>query len=164
MTKRRTASKALCSVICWDTDFGPITGHWVGDELMELRFGPEPVTVSKPSPVQSAVGRELREYFGGKRTKFSCVSLPSGTEFQRQVWKALLKIPFGQTRTYAQIANQIGRPKAQRAVGNAVGSNPFPVLIPCHRVVRSDGELGGFSAGPRIKPRLLRLEGVTGIG
>ena len=87
------------------------------------------------------------------------LDLSMGTRFQQEVWGALRAIPLGETRTYAQIAAQIGRPKATRAVGAACGANPIPVLIPCHRVIASDGGLGGFSAGLTWKIKLLSLEG-----
>lgn len=83
---------------------------------------------------------------------------PAGTPFQRQVWRAIGQIPYGETRTYQWIANKIGKPKAVRAVGQACGANPWPILIPCHRVVGSGGKLGGFSRGLRLKRQLLALE------
>jgi O-6-methylguanine DNA methyltransferase len=88
------------------------------------------------------------------------IDLSQGTEFQRRVWRALLDIPRGETRTYKQIAEQIGRPRASRAVGQAVGANPLPIVVPCHRVVARNG-LGGFGGGLPMKKRLLRLEGAT---
>ncbi len=88
------------------------------------------------------------------------IDLSQGTEFQRRVWRALLDIPHGETRTYKQIAEQIGRPRAARAVGQAVGANPLPIVVPCHRVVAQNG-LGGFGGGLAMKKRLLRLEGAT---
>jgi len=84
----------------------------------------------------------------------------SGTEFEKKVWDALLEIPYGSTSTYKLIAAKIGKPKACRAVGNAVGKNPIPVIIPCHRVIREDRSLGGFSSGIEIKKKLLRLEDI----
>ncbi len=87
------------------------------------------------------------------------VDLSGGTAFQRQVWQALREIPRGQTRSYGQIARQIGRPDASRAVGAACGANPVPLLVPCHRVVAANGKLGGFSGGAGWKPRLLHAEG-----
>ena len=86
---------------------------------------------------------------------------PQGTSFQQLVWKALQEIPAGETRTYAQIADAIGRPKAVRAVGTAIGANPIAYLIPCHRVVRTDGGLGGYRWGLALKQQMLRAEGVN---
>lgn len=87
--------------------------------------------------------------------------IASGTPFQRQVWQALAEIPHGETRSYAWVAQRIGRPRAVRAVGQAVGSNPLGLLVPCHRVVASDGTLGGFGGDLKMKEDLLRLEGVS---
>ena len=86
------------------------------------------------------------------------IVLPEGTRFQKKVWKELLKIPFGQTVSYRELARRIGHPKAFRAVGSAVGKNPLPITIPCHRVIRSDGKIGGYSGGVRKKRRLLARE------
>ncbi|OGL42280.1 MAG: hypothetical protein A3C43_07300 [Candidatus Schekmanbacteria bacterium RIFCSPHIGHO2_02_FULL_38_11] len=105
--------------------------------------------------------KQLKEYFQGKRKTFSIsFDFLSGTEFEKKVWDALLEIPYGSTSTYKLIAAKIGKPKACRAVGNAVGKNPIPVIIPCHRVIREDRSLGGFSSGIEIKKKLLRLEDI----
>ena len=102
----------------------------------------------------------LEEYFAGRRKTFGDLSLaPSGTEFQHQVWRALGRIPFGQTVSYASIASQIGRPKAVRAVGLANGRNPLPLIVPCHRVIGSNGSLTGFGGGLPTKKWLLEFEG-----
>jgi methylated-DNA-[protein]-cysteine S-methyltransferase len=146
---------------CWSTPVGPLSAVWEEGKLTTLWFGHHPPTVTRLTPAQSQFGKELAEYFNGSRRAFACLFSAQGTPFQRKVWTALLKIPYGETRTYSQIAKMVGRPSAQRAVGNAVGKNPLPVLIPCHRVVRSDGTLGGFSGGVGIKPLLLALEGVV---
>jgi O-6-methylguanine DNA methyltransferase len=114
------------------------------------------------TPDEKRFGMELKEYFSGKRCQFSAPSAIAGTAFQRQVWEALERIPYGQTRTYSDIAREMKRPKAQRAVGNAIGKNPLPLLIPCHRVIRTNGSLGGFSGGKEIKPKLLHLESTAG--
>ncbi len=103
--------------------------------------------------------RQLRQYAAGKRIRFTVLlDLSSGTKFQQLVWKVLQKIPDGETRSYAWVARQIGNPKAARAVGAACGANPVLLLVPCHRVVASDGGLGGFSCGLPLKRQLLNLE------
>lgn len=103
---------------------------------------------------------ELSDYFNGNRINFkSQLDLSIGTEFQRMVWEKVREIPYGELRSYKWIAHEIGNPGAVRAVGNAVGENPVPPIIPCHRVIRSDGNLGGFSSGIALKKWLLRLEG-----
>ena len=101
---------------------------------------------------------QLREYFAGKRTAFDLPLSPAGTPFQRKVWAALLEIPYGEVRTYQQIAAAVGSPRACRAVGGANGANPIPILIPCHRVVPKGGGLGGYAYGADKKQYLLTLE------
>lgn len=104
--------------------------------------------------------KALEEYFAGRRMTFEGVKLaPSGTDFQRQVWQALSGIPFGQTVTYGHIASRIGRPTAMRAVGLANGQNPLPIIVPCHRVIGSNGALTGFAGGLPTKKWLLEFEG-----
>ena len=106
------------------------------------------------------VEQQLAEYFDGERTEFDLRLAPSGTTFQLEVLDALLTIPLGETRSYQDIAQQIGRPSAVRAVGAANGRNPLPIVIPCHRVIGTDGSLTGFGGGLETKRFLLELEGV----
>lgn len=107
----------------------------------------------------SPLKKALRRYFSGEEVKFTFpFDLFRGTSFQRRVWNAMRKIPYGETRSYKWLAKKIGDPRKARAAGQACGSNPLPILIPCHRVVREDGSLGGFSAGLNIKRKLLKLE------
>jgi O-6-methylguanine DNA methyltransferase len=114
---------------------------------------------SNPVLIQ-AVG-QLEEYFTARRREFQLPLDPRGTPFQRKVWNALLDIPYGETRTYAELARSIGEPKAFRAVGAANGANPISIVIPCHRVISSGGGLGGYSGGVPLKRRLLALESGT---
>lgn len=109
-------------------------------------------------PVLIAAAGELAAYFAGALTRFAVPLDPAGTAFQRQVWAALRTIPFGETRSYAAIAAQIGRPRAVRAVGAANGRNPLSIVAPCHRVIGSDGALTGFAGGLAVKRRLLAFE------
>lgn len=104
--------------------------------------------------------RELREYFEGDRQRFDVVLDATGTRFQQQVWTALRDIPYGETRSYRDIAEDIGKPRAVRAVGAANGANPLPIVVPCHRVIGSNGTLTGFGGGIDTKRRLLALEGL----
>ena len=104
--------------------------------------------------------RELDEYFNGKRRAFTLPLAPSGTEFQKQAWIALTKIPFGEKRTYGQQAAIIGRPKAVRAIGAANGKNPIGIIGPCHRVIGANGTLTGYAGGLHNKEFLLKLEGI----
>jgi methylated-DNA-[protein]-cysteine S-methyltransferase len=111
-------------------------------------------------PVLVQARQQLADYFAGTRRTFTVpLDLARGTEFQNRVWNALRTIPFGQTRSYGQIAAQIGRGSAVRAVGAANGRNPIPIIVPCHRVIGADGTLTGFTGGLAIKARLLALEG-----
>jgi methylated-DNA-[protein]-cysteine S-methyltransferase len=105
-----------------------------------------------------AAAEELREYFARQRTQFSLRVMPSGTPFQRRVWDLLLTIPYGETRTYAQVAEAIGNRAAVRAVGLANGRNPISIVVPCHRVIGSDGSLTGYGGGLDRKRFLLELE------
>lgn len=102
---------------------------------------------------------QLIRYFNGKLAKFTCAVDLVGTPFQVRVWKELAKIPYGSTLSYGQLAKRVGVPKGFQAIGRAVGANPIPIIIPCHRVVGSDGSLVGYSAGVKTKEFLLRLEG-----
>jgi methylated-DNA-[protein]-cysteine S-methyltransferase len=102
--------------------------------------------------------RQLKEYFEGKRRDFSIPLEMRGTPFQRSVWEALLAIPFGETRSYGQLARQLGRPTANRAVGAANGRNPISIVVPCHRVIGSSGKLTGFAGGLGAKRYLLKIE------
>ncbi|HLX11038.1 MAG TPA: methylated-DNA--[protein]-cysteine S-methyltransferase [Thermoanaerobaculia bacterium] len=110
-------------------------------------------------PPLPSVRQQLAEYFAGRRRQFTLPLAPHGTAFERGVWEALVAIPYGETRSYAEVAEAIGRPTACRAVGRANGSNPIAVVIPCHRVIGSDGSLTGYGGGLELKRLLLDLEG-----
>ena len=110
-------------------------------------------------PVLKQTAQQLQEYFEGERKSFSLPLDFRGTDFQKKVWEALLTIPYGETRSYAQIAEQVGSSKAVRAVGAANGKNPISIIAPCHRVIGSNGELTGFAGGLAAKTLLLALEG-----
>ncbi|MFC2018511.1 methylated-DNA--[protein]-cysteine S-methyltransferase [Chloroflexota bacterium] len=116
-----------------------------------------------PGPFQDLIER-LRRYFDGHKTDFPDeLDLGAATPFQRQVWEATRLIPYGQTRSYSYLAGQIGKPGAARAVGQALGRNPLPIIIPCHRVIARSGRLGGFTGGLEMKISLLRQEGAAPI-
>ena len=112
-------------------------------------------------PILVETERQLKEYFEGKRQGFSIPLDMRGTPFQKNVWEALLAIPFGETRSYGQLAKQLGRPSAMRAVGAANGRNPISIVVPCHRVIGSSGELTGFAGGLETKAQLLKIESET---
>lgn len=136
----------------------------------ELVSGSEPGVGSiegenhRASRICTAAVTLLQRYFSGKRVSFDLLlDLGYYTTFQQAVWKATVEVPYGETRPYAWIAKRIKKPKAVRAVGQALGANPVPVLVPCHRVVRATGGIGGFSGGAGMKEKLLNLEaGKTG--
>ncbi len=104
---------------------------------------------------------ELLEYLAGKRQRFNVALAPQGTEFQQQVWHALSELEYGDTCSYADIAEKIGRPKAVRAVGTANGANPIAIIVPCHRVIGKNGTLTGYAYGLALKQKLLQLEGIS---
>lgn len=138
------------------TDEGLAAVLWENDDPKRVPLGP---LVENPRhPVLREAERQLQDYFAGKLKKFSLKCAFAGTPFQKEVWAALLTIPFGETRTYAQIAGQIGRPKAVRAVGAANGRNPLSIIAPCHRVIGTNGRLTGFAGGLEVKAHLLGLE------
>ncbi len=126
-------------------------------ESLESRDGDE--LIDDPSRT-ARVEQQLSEYFAGEREVFDLELAPEGTDFQKQVWKDLLDIPAGQTRTYSEIAQRLGRPGAARAVGRANATNPIPIVVPCHRVIGADGTLTGYAGGLPIKRGLLEIEGL----
>jgi methylated-DNA-[protein]-cysteine S-methyltransferase len=131
----------------------------VGVYFPKPRHGPDRESVPVAShPILDRAATELEEYFRSERSTFSVPLAPMGTEFQREVWAALCEIPCGETRSYADIARLLGRPKAVRAVGAANGRNPIPIIVPCHRVVETGGGLGGFGGGLPMKRWLLEHE------
>lgn len=129
----------------------------IGFPQGSMRRDPEPNWIYNEQPF-AAVRQQLTEYFAGERKKFDLPLALQGTEFQLLVLKELSRIPYGETVSYGEIAKRIGRPKAVRAVGAANGRNPIPIIIPCHRVIGSSGDLTGFGGGLDTKTELLRLE------
>lgn len=147
------------------TPIGPLLLAGDGDALRLVHFqsGPRPMRpppawVAKSAPFQAAL-RQLAEYFAGRRRVFDLPLAAVGTEFQRSVWRVLVTIPYGVTISYAELARRVGNARASRAVGLANGANPLPIVVPCHRVIGSDGSLTGFGGGLEMKRRLLTLEG-----
>ncbi|MCR5260529.1 MAG: methylated-DNA--[protein]-cysteine S-methyltransferase [Candidatus Gastranaerophilales bacterium] len=113
---------------------------------------------NKENKFTRLIKTELDEYFDGKRKVFSLPVNPKGTDFQKLVWRKLIKIPCGQTKSYSEIAENIGNKNAQRAVGSACNKNPVPIIIPCHRVISKSGKTGGYAYGIEIKEELLKIE------
>lgn len=140
-----TDSPVGALTLCADDEL--ITGLYFGDDGK-----------AEPNELILKAVQELDEYFSGRRKSFDLPLSPQGTEFQRRVWKALCGIPYGETRTYGEIAAAVGNGKACRAVGMANNRNPIAILIPCHRVIGADGKLTGYAGGLQTKEFLLRLE------
>lgn len=133
--------------------------------MVDHRHAPDPATYgprvegAEERRIFGAVTTQLAEYFGGGRQEFDVVTAPVGTPFQRAVWEQLRAIPFGETRTYGELALALGNPKAVRAVGLANGRNPLSIVVPCHRVIGANGAMTGFGGGIERKAFLLELEG-----
>ena len=132
---------------------------WEKDDPNRMR--PDNIVENDQHPVLLEAEQQLREYFNRERKIFSLDLDFNGTEFQKKVWNALLTIPYGETRTYGEIARQIGSPKSSRAVGAASGKNPISIVAPCHRVIGASGKLVGFGGGLENKSLLLNLEKTT---
>lgn len=140
-------------ILCIESDEKAITGLYFDREYKNPSKQKEPET-----DLLKRAKEQLMEYFDGNRENFDLPLNPSGTEFQKKVWRALCTIPYGQTRSYGEIAALIGNPKACRAVGGANNKNPIMILIPCHRVIGADGSLVGFGGGLDAKRYMLKLE------
>ncbi|MCW8332148.1 methylated-DNA--[protein]-cysteine S-methyltransferase [Photobacterium sp. SDRW27] len=132
----------------------------VADEsaVMAIEFDADPTASEAPNVVSNQCCQQLEAYFNGESKNFDVPLRMEGTEFQRQVWQALNHVPYGETCSYADIANRIGNPKAVRAVGAANGKNPIPIIVPCHRVIGSSGKLTGYAGGLDLKVWLLEHE------
>ena len=142
----------------YESPFGPVRMDYEGEVLTRLRVVEPTEERGTPTPLTEETFRQLGEYFAGTRREFSLPYVLRGTEFQKQVWEALRTIPYGQTRSYRDMAALAGNPKAVRAVGAANGKNPLWIILPCHRVVGADGSLTGYAGGLEMKRALLELE------
>jgi methylated-DNA-[protein]-cysteine S-methyltransferase len=138
------------------SDRGLVAVLWENDKPSRVRLSA--MVADGRHPILLDAERQLEAYFAGKRKTFSVALDMRGTFFQRNVWEALLAIPFGETRSYGQLAKQLGNSNAMRAVGTANGKNPISIIVPCHRVIGSSGKLTGFAGGLEMKARLLSLE------
>jgi O-6-methylguanine DNA methyltransferase len=151
------------------TPCGAFKAGYSENGLAEMSF-PKSAGASRPPENKKEVSAKIRgwhratetafkSYFDGKPARLPPLDI-EGTEFQKNVWREMLKIPFGKTKSYGDIAKAVGKPKAVRAVGGACGSNPIPVFIPCHRVLAANNKIGGFSSGLGWKTKLLEIEGI----
>ncbi|MFJ2211172.1 methylated-DNA--[protein]-cysteine S-methyltransferase [Streptomyces sp. NPDC101062] len=165
-----TAHTAHTTHTVVDSPYGPLTlvatdGVLSGLYMHEQRHRPpeESFGVQDPGPFTETV-RQLTAYFDGELTAFDVPFTLRGTPFQRQVWEQLLRIPYGETRSYGELAERLGKPGASRAVGLANGKNPISIIVPCHRVIGSTGSLTGYGGGLSRKQRLLTFEGAPAAG
>ena len=142
------------------SEAGLVAVLWENDDPDRVRLGE--MSEAGDDAILVAVEAQLRDYFAGTLTRFTVPLDFQGTDFQKSVWAALLTIPFGETRSYGEIARQIGHPSASRAVGAANGRNPISIIAPCHRVIGTNGSLTGFAGGLAAKELLLGLEGARG--
>ncbi len=153
----------------FDTRLGQLKVLWTKERLVRLCLpgsDKKRDLKGRPRPVNAVpdwlrrFSLELANYLAGEASSLDVpYQLPGGTDFQRRVWRACSGIPYGQTESYSTLAQKVGSPRAARAVGSALGRNPIPLIIPCHRVIRKDGGIGGFSADLKVKKFLLKLEG-----
>jgi methylated-DNA-[protein]-cysteine S-methyltransferase len=147
-----------------DTPIGRLILESDGDVLIGIWLPPQSVTTRATGhdapPVLKDTATQLEEYFAGERTEFDVPMELDGTPFQKDVWTELSRIPYGTTISYGELARRVGRPKGPRAVGQANGRNPIPVIVPCHRVLAGNG-IGGYGGGLPMKRALLAVEGVT---
>ena len=159
---------AACVQRVLEAPFGPLLAVACAGSLRELRFGVPGRAFDIPStwraapasePVLERLAQQLERYYAGELREFELPLEPLGTDFQLRVWSELRRIPWGRTISYGELATRIGQPSASRAVGAANGKNPLPIVIPCHRVIGSDGSLTGFGGGLPIKRALLAIEG-----
>ncbi|WP_160692196.1 methylated-DNA--[protein]-cysteine S-methyltransferase [Clostridium sp. C2-6-12] len=145
----------------YDTKIGRMEIEENGEAITRIHYVPkdiEKVTNGEETALLKEAIKQLNEYFEGKRSGFDLPLAPEGTEFQKKVWNALREIPFGETKSYGEIAKIIGNEKASRAVGMANNKNPIMIVIPCHRVIGANGKLVGYAAGLEVKESLLNLE------
>ncbi len=156
----------------FDSRIGPVVVEATAKGICRIVLGPtkreltavwrEEATGHTAAPVLDRLRAQLESYFAGEPVQFDVpLDLSAGTAFQQKVWRACRRIPYGETRSYAELARMAGRPGAARAAGGAMHANPVPVVVPCHRVVKSDGSLGGYGGGIPLKRKLLRLEGAA---
>ncbi|MBQ1416929.1 MAG: methylated-DNA--[Selenomonas sp.] len=142
----------------YKSPFGLLKTGIADEKVILITLVPEQDERHQPTSLSNEVYAQLQAYFAGRRTEFSLPYELIGTTFQKQVWAQIAKIPYGQTVTYKDIAQAIGKPRAFQATGRAVGANPLAIIIPCHRVIGSSGDLTGYAFGLEMKKSLLKLE------
>ena len=153
----------MVKTYCYKSPIGILEIALKDNVVLGLKIAETCEKLSERTGNFAEVALQLDEYFAGKRTKFELNISPKGTEFQKKVWAELLKIPYGKTKSYQEIAEAIGKTNAQRAVGSACNKNPILLIIPCHRVVSKTGKLTGFTCGIDRKEHLMKLESNRGF-
>jgi methylated-DNA-[protein]-cysteine S-methyltransferase len=150
----------------FETPFGPAWGFVnAAGALTAFGFGePNQGAAKEDREVSASVGQQLAEFFAGERAQFELPLAPRGSKFQKQVWAELMRIPLGESISYAELARRVGRPGAARAVGRANATNPIALVVPCHRVIGSSGKLTGYAYGVALKEKLLEWERNTRAG
>ena len=160
MKQKRQAPIEYCNLL--ESPLGILYLIFIPSFLTAISFQRPKELLFKKTRESSLVKKELSEYFGKNRTDFTCpTKFTEGTEFENNVWHALKKVPYGETKTYKWLSEIIDNPHASRAVGQALSKNPIPIIFPCHRIIESDGSIGGYSGGTDIKRRLLEIEYYT---
>lgn len=157
MTQKRPDRNVFYDFV--ESPVGTIYLTFCGRMMTGVSFARPKGVPFRKTPGSALAKKELTEYFEEGRRNFTCkTEFTEGTDFEKTVWNALKAVPYGETRTYKWMAEQIGKPHAFRAVGQALGKNPLAIVFPCHRIIESDGTLGGYSSGADIKRRLLEIE------
>ena len=160
MKRKRSSHSAFYDI--YRSPLGPLYLIFHNRFLIGVSFRKPQGIFLKSTDVSAGLKRELRQYFDTGRSGFSCkTDFVEGTNFEIKVCNALRQVPYGETRSYKCLADTIGSPRAYRAVGQALGKNPIPIVLPCHRIIESDGSLGGYSSGEHLKRRLLDIEYYT---
>lgn len=144
----------------WQTSVGAMNATVHQDQIVQLSFGEGDTSSIEKTLLHEELEAQMNSYLQGQLKTFDLPLAPQGTAFQQAVWRALQEIPFGQTWSYRQLAEFVQRPKGYQAVGQANGKNPIAIIIPCHRVINANGELGGYAGGLDNKRKLLKLEGL----
>ena len=145
----------------YQSPFGLLKIGVADEKVILVSIVPKQDEQNQPTPLNAEVYHQLQEYFAGKRTVFTVPYALNGTTFQQAVWAEIAKIPYGHTVAYKDIAQAVGKPRAFQATGRAVGANPLAIIIPCHRVVGSNGELSGYAFGLEMKKALLAIESAS---
>lgn len=164
MKRKSSASGIIEFFDVLETPVGTIYLKFLSDRLVGIDTAKPRQMSFKSNAASSDAKRQMSEYFNEGRRDFTCkTEFATGTSFEKKVWRALRGIPYGETRSYKWLAENVGCPGGSRAIGQALGKNPIPIIFPCHRVIESDGSLGGYSSGQDMKRRLLEIEYYQGM-